>query len=432
MTSEQTEVGAARLVRGDVLQWAAEYDGSPFHAALLDPPYELGFMSRKWDSTGIAFRPETWAALGKHLHPGAFCMAFGSCRGWHRMAVAIEDAGFVIHPSMFFLYCFGNGFPKATRVPDERFAGHRYGQQAIKPSVEPLIMFQKPYKGKPVDSITRTGAGALNVEAGRVGTEKGWPASESQFRGWRKMGQSEKTEPRGNGRWPSNLLLDDSSAAALDQMSGTYVRHEKRPHKLHPRSPQETARVYNGGWTPETTPTYHINGGASQFFFQSDWNAETLERLDDALPFFYCAKAGRGERDAGLEGFPLGDPPGSKRSKPAEGRQNALGEPRANHHPTVKPLRLTRYLASLLLPPADYAPRRLLVPFSGVASEMCGALLAGWEHVTGIEGEAEYCEIAAARLKFWQCNSGLFESLTADDGEEPPELYGFGFEEEAS
>ena len=69
-----------------------------------------------------------------------------------------------------------------------------------------------------------------------------------------------------------------------------------------------------------------------------------------------------------------------------------------NHHPTVKPIDLARYLATLLLPPAEYAPRRILVPFSGVGSEMIGAMLAGWEEVVGIEQDAEYCEIARRRI----------------------------------
>ncbi|GAF69059.1 unnamed protein product, partial [marine sediment metagenome] len=91
------------IVCADVLDWAAEYDGPKFHALLCDPPYHLGangFMNKSWDAAkyGIAFNPDTWAALAQHLHPGAFGMAFASARGWHRLAVAIEDAGLRIHP----------------------------------------------------------------------------------------------------------------------------------------------------------------------------------------------------------------------------------------------------------------------------------------------------------------------------------------------
>ena len=99
------------IIQDKVEFWAANYTGPKFHALLCDPPYELGFMGKKWDASGVAFRPETWAALLKHLLPGAFIMAFAGTRGYHRMAVAIEDAGFVIHPAIGWV--FGTGFPKA-------------------------------------------------------------------------------------------------------------------------------------------------------------------------------------------------------------------------------------------------------------------------------------------------------------------------------
>lgn len=73
-----------------------------------------------------------------------------------------------------------------------------------------------------------------------------------------------------------------------------------------------------------------------------------------------------------------------------------------NPHPTVKPIALCLWLARLLSPPPEYAPRRLLVPFAGSGSEICAALLSGgFEEIVGIEMEAEYVEIAEARLRFW-------------------------------
>jgi site-specific DNA-methyltransferase (adenine-specific) len=132
------------LYLGDAVKWAQEYSGEPFHAILCDAPYHLtsitkrvgagksevgdtrgaggpfksvnrGFMGKQWDGGDLAFNPETWEAFGNVLHSGAFGMAFASSRGWHRMAVAIEDAGFIIHPTIFG-FCYGSGFPKATRV----------------------------------------------------------------------------------------------------------------------------------------------------------------------------------------------------------------------------------------------------------------------------------------------------------------------------
>jgi hypothetical protein len=75
---------------------------------------------------------------------------------------------------------------------------------------------------------------------------------------------------------------------------------------------------------------------------------------------------------------------------------------RRNIHPTIKPISLSRYLATLLLPPAAYGPRRLLIPFAGAGSEAIGAMLAGWEEITGVELEAEHVSIANARLAYWK------------------------------
>ena len=100
--------------QADVLEWASKYSGPKFHAILCDPPYHLNFMNSKWDGGDIAFRPETWAALVALLHPGAFVFAFVGCRGYHRMACAMEDSGLIIHPAIGWL--FGSGWPKATRI----------------------------------------------------------------------------------------------------------------------------------------------------------------------------------------------------------------------------------------------------------------------------------------------------------------------------
>jgi len=116
------------IIQADVMQWCRDYDGPPFHAMLTDCPWELKFMSKKWDASGISFQPETWAALSEHLLPGAFIMVFAASRGWHRLACAIEDAGFLIQPSVFVegvgvvdvtpmvLHVQAQSFPKATRI----------------------------------------------------------------------------------------------------------------------------------------------------------------------------------------------------------------------------------------------------------------------------------------------------------------------------
>jgi len=145
---------------------------------------------------------------------------------------------------------------------------------------------------------------------------------------------------------------------------------------------------------------YGDTGTAARFFQQSDWSYEVAERLALADPVRYQSKASRRERDAGLDGLPEQT---FNRVNPG-GLEN---EPRwaptqvRNIHPCVKPIALTRWLATLLLPPPEYAPRRLLIPFAGTGSEGIGALLAGWDEVVMIDNNAEYCEIAEARTKWW-------------------------------
>ena len=113
----------------DILDWCASYDGPPFHAVLCDAPYEIAFMGRKdWDGTGVSFRPETWAAIAEHLHPGALLFVFAGSRTYHRIACALEDAGLAICQPISWL--FGSGFPKASQISsqlDNRWAEENYG-----------------------------------------------------------------------------------------------------------------------------------------------------------------------------------------------------------------------------------------------------------------------------------------------------------------
>lgn len=480
-----------------VIDWAAQYQGPKFHALLCDPPYELGFMGKDWDRSGIAFKAGTWAALAEHLLPGAFGTAFASSRSWHRLAVAIEDAGLRIHPSIFG-WCYGSGFPKATRLKgDDRFEGHRYGLQALKPALEPIIVFQKPYDGRPVDSIMATGAGALWIDGGRI-AGPAWNRSTltiDDMRGnnyGRSGGKRLEVGPQEShpqGRWPANFVLshvDDQPClrcggewAECPDCQGTgivlgcrrvgtkKVRSNERVRKGIAGRPKFSDGKYHtydnivdqtnadpdgteavddwrcvescpvrrlgaqsgesksGGYPArrgphrncygeygrqETHKEKHLcgKGTAARFFFQSDWSHEIAERLALADPVRYVAKASRKERDAGLntmhdKSTVWGDGLNSAAKIRTE-QQTTSGVDRGkcrNPHPTVKPITLTRWLATLLLPPAEYAPRRLLVPFAGTGSEIAGAGLVGWEHILGIEMDADTAVIAEARLRHW-------------------------------
>lgn len=391
-----------KIYNEDAVEWARNYQKGKFHALLCDAPYHLtsivkrfgkkgsapaqfgtdgvysrsgaGFMGNTWDGGDLAFRPETWEAFGQVLYPGAFGMAFSASRNWHRMAVAIEDAGFVLHPTIF-LWAYGQGFPKATRVKNfDGFVGHRYGLQALKPAVEPIIVFQKPYDGKPTENITRTGAGTLNIDGGRIPVSE--PITINRFTDGAKpwgdaKGEEFDTVLSSQGRWPSNLILEPDAAQSLDAQTGVLTSG-----KMFSTSQRSTDGSPNGiyGKFDINAPlqeTIGDSGGASRFFYK------VQEQLDENDPVYYCAKVSPKERNAGLE--------------------------ERNIHPTLKPIDLCKYLATLLLPPTGYGPRRLFVPFSGSGSEMIGGGLAGWEQICGVEFDTEngYVDIAKKRLEYW-------------------------------
>lgn len=425
-----------KIYNEDAVEWARNYQKAKFHAMFCDAPYHLqtivkrfgkkgsapakygqdgvfqrsskGFMGTQWDGGDLAFRPETWEAFGEVLHPGAFGMAFSASRNWHRMAVAIEDAGFILHPTIF-LWNYGQGFPKATRVHKEgegNFDGHRYGLQALKPATEPILVFQKPFEGKPRDSITQTGAGALNIDGGRIPLAnddeytintfddgaKPWGNGAGNKYTSRKIKEDKRLG--GNGKWKTDK-------AAKNVYEGGYEGIDISSSPL-------------GRWpanlilTEESAQRMDEQSEASRFFYV------VQEQLDEADPAYYCAKASPKERNAGLDDLPLtsrrpsGDNWGEQtmwngENGDEEWRKKNPNNPVRNPHPTLKPINLAKYLATLLLPPIEYAPRRIFIPFSGSGSEMIGAGLAGWEHIVGVEFDTEnnYVEIAEKRLDYW-------------------------------
>jgi len=125
------------VVRGDVLR--VEPAGL-FHGVLCDPPYELGFMGKGWDKSGVAFQPETWARIASWCLPGAWLLAFGGTRTFHRLACAIEDAGWEIRDTLMWVY--GSGFPKSLDVSKaiDKAAGVRTSDNALLRYLATLIL----------------------------------------------------------------------------------------------------------------------------------------------------------------------------------------------------------------------------------------------------------------------------------------------------
>ena len=246
--------GRVTLHAGDCLDVLASLDDNSVDSVVSDPPYHLtsivkrfggdnaaeakesqtgafkrasaGFMGKQWDGGDIAFRPEVWRECLRVLKPGGYLLAFASTRGFGRMSVAIEDAGFITHP--FIAWVFGSGFPKATRIKAEGYDGFRYGGQALKPAIEPIYMGQKPFeKGlSGTENILKWGTGALNIDGCRIATEDklggGMENGTSKVsEGWDRPWRSDATAIERNktitaekiakaealGRWPANLIL---------------------------------------------------------------------------------------------------------------------------------------------------------------------------------------------------------------------------------
>lgn len=426
---------AVTLWHGDCLDVLRAMPDASVDAVVTDPPYGLEFMGREWDSFGgdtrQPFRGEIqtpdnpygrstvrfagassygarigamqsfqdwcteWATeCLRVLKPGGHMLAFGGTRTWHRLACAVEDAGFEIRDSIAWLY--GSGFPKSRNL-DGEWEG--WGT-ALKPAFEPVVVARKPLAGTVAANVLEHGTGALNIDGCRVeGGARPLIVSKSEpstgilgdgLNGSRHGGETTA------GRWPANVVLDESQAAALDEQSGTLTSGMMRPtHTDAARS------VYGqnaaGGYT--TMETYGDTGGASRFF----------------PTFRYVAKAPTAERPRVKAEGAVGNSDflgGSKRCKvcgcktlippassPSCGYEDYERVPsvRADAgtiaHPTVKPLDLMRWLVRLVTPPGGV----VLEPFAGSGTTVEACLVEGFSCIA-VEREADYLPLIMARI----------------------------------
>ena len=338
----------------EFVHWAKGYDGPKFHAVLSDPPYGLRFMGKDWDRVSAKEWGEATMPL---LYPGAIVLMFGGTRTWHKLATGMEEAGFEIWDTLMWLH--GQGFPKAQAIDKlmkqggNQWSGHKTA--ALKPAWEPVLCFRAPRQGKNYAELAMEyGSGALNVDGGRIGTTESFGGGGKVSSGYgrnREYQLGDGWQPGSSvGRYPANLVLDEESAEMLDEQTGVLCSGQSKPEYR-----KRAANNVYGRYANDDMPINVIGdkGGASRFF--------------------YCAKASRSERG------------------------------KENNHPTVKPITLTKWLATLLLPPDSAEPRRLLVPFAGSGSEMIGAIQAGWDEVVGVEQDSDYSKIARCRLEHWKC-----------------------------
>jgi len=349
----------------------------PFKSIITDPPYHLtsvsrkgssrtndpaspfgrhrigerGFMGKTWDGGGVSFDPETWLSVLEAAKPGAMLLSFGGTRTWHRIAAAIEDAGWEIRDTICWLY--GSGFPKSLNIGKSAGRAEWEGWgTALKPAFEPIIVAMKPLDGTFAENALAHGVAGLNIDGCRIGENPGYRYNADKngttFHGQQGERIRQTADKKGaqfiestKGRWPANLILDDEAAALLDEQSGKTVS------RAAPR----------GGTSPNPMSWGQVRADGQEMAGHTDSGG--------ASRFFYCAKASCSERGEG------------------------------NDHPTVKPLALMRYLCRLTKTPSGGL---VLDPFMGSGSTLLAARLEGRPCI-GIEKDERTCEIAVKRLE---------------------------------
>ena len=412
-----TDLETDRIITGDTFDVLPTLADESVHAVVTDPPYGLAFMGRDWDD----FEPseyqswcEKWARECKRvLKPGGHLLAFSGNRTHHRLFTGVEDAGFEIRDTLTWHY--GSGFPKASDISktidkradaerevvadnpnarsdeaEARTAGKSQSGETVhapitkpatdaaktwdgwktglKPATEFVVMARKPFDGATVDSVLEHGTGALNIDETRIGTEE--RSFQSSRYSKHKTGEfaiadtSEKNmspEKSVEGRYPSNVVFDETAAAALDKEVGELA----------------AGHFHDGGRRDDGKGTFHAE----------DSYDGPGEYGDSGGPsrYFYTSKASRSERT-----------------------ENGAIE---NDHPTVKPIDLMEWLIKLV----TREGQTVLDPFAG-SGTTCKAAKGLGRQFLGIEQQPRYADIARVRCGLTPDDPAVVRSDDAQQG----------------
>ena len=425
---------SVQVLHGDCRSELELLPDNSVDSIVTDPPYELGFMGKSWDASGIAYDQRVWVQCLRVLKPGGHMLAFSGSRTYHRMACAIEDAGFQIRDQIMWVY--GSGFPKSLNigkaidkaagvkgeiigysrgvgvsVEDNNFGGINRGAvgikqtgidvpiiapataeakewqgwgTALKPAHEPIVMARKPLEGTVANNVLTHGVGGINIDGSRVAHQSEEDRASATPQGKVTSNKMAGSAPDVNnagrvdvdrpdttlGRFPANFIHDGSDEVL----------------ELFPRAKGGAYPAKRG----QAVNTSFAGGQETEGGFRAMGDDGSAAR------FFYCAKASKKDRNEGLDEFQpkreadriIDDGVGG------DNPRNRSNTPKANHHPTVKPTDLMRYLCRLVTPPNG----TVLDPFTGSGSTGKAAVLEGFNFI-GIEQSAEYVEIAKARIK---------------------------------
>jgi len=433
----------SKLLQGDCLEVMRQATPNSVDTIITDPPYGLSFMGKKWDYDVPSI--EVWKECLRVLKPGGTALIFAGSRTQHRMAVAVEDAGFILKDCIMWLYA--SGFPKATDISKQLDKGHErkvvgykepFGREGrktkgkakfesegwetdtkvaleepatpeaklwngwkshgLKPAYEPILVAMKPNDGTYAENALKYGVAGLNIDGGRIGVDDS--EKESFAKEWDRE-QSKSAEKGGvamnkglmakdlnsfrpTGRFPANCLLSCNC-------------EDDKNH--NPDCPVKMLDVQSG------VSKSNVRVSEDKDIKKSTWSlgrsGTTPRGVNDkggASRFFYIAKASKRERNMGCEGLEEKQTTGGGgiNNTPDDvcGKYGSIKAPGKNHHPTVKPLKLMEYLCTLTKTPTGGV---VLDPFMGSGTTGIACRNTGRDFI-GIEKEPEYFEIAKRRI----------------------------------
>jgi len=418
------------IINGNNIEELKKFDDNYFDSIVTDPPYEIGFMGKSWDASGIANNPEMWSECLRVLKPGGYLLSFSATRTYHRMAVAIEDSGFEIRDMIEWVY--GSGFPKSLNIGkavdkmqgnDREVVGERKQRAnsensnikmngcpseveivtkgtsefegkgtALKPAHEPICMARKPLAEKTVaENVLKYGTGGINIDESRVAHNE---EVKTATRTGRQNASVMNDETVGfdntknnmasadpSGRFPANLIHDNS-----EEVRECFPETVSKWGKV--TKGKQAGGFLNGSENNPNGERFIGDSGNASRFFKS---------------IIYQAKASKSERNKGceeLEGTYVAQGNQAK-AELARGNTDFNNSNKhnnvqllKNHHPTVKPIKLMEYLIKMVTPTNGI----VLDPFMGSGSTGVACVLNNFEFV-GIDLDKDYCEIARARIE---------------------------------
>ena len=395
------------LLNGDCIEEMQKMidEGVQVDSVVTDPPYELGFMGKSWDSTGIAFQKETWELAYQLLKPGGHLLAFSSSRTYHRMAVAIEDSGFEIRDQIMWLY--GSGFPKSLNIGkaiDKKLGAKR---KVVGQKTAGALSGNSKFNDAKTGTISRNHSNPTqSYKSGKAGmydvTEPTTPEAK-QHEGW---GTAIKPahepivmvrKPLSESSIVDNVLKHGTGAINID---GCRIEGDNNTER---KTANRKSRSEDGVWTDNNSgmkqEDNHFADADPRGRFPANLMHDGLET--EWARFFYCPKVSKTERNQGLDDFEtkkMGMSGGAQSKGEGYDKGQGIGLNRVierkNTHPTVKPVELMKYLCRLVTPKGG----TVLDPFMGSGSTGMAAKDEGFDFI-GIEKDEEYFKICESRIK---------------------------------